>query len=366
MDNSARYGRPSFPLHRLLLRMAGRLPDELITEARSWLADGRAPQVAQALAFTAVAYRAAVTHDDAELLESVLTAAGADLSATGDLERTNDEPWPPYTMAPVRPEAPDGLVSPCLDLTGRDTDPSLVDAFDVAARDTVVDQSGAVALWRAWRVPARPSAWPPPKRVYVVEADPGRADLPVIADEIRWALEAVGEVNPQVEAYTPDVELPVYQQLARGYGALLWAGRDGGEIDLARVFDVVAPPSFGDRADLAADERDRVLAYLRGGESLLVTDTTTDDVLAPGSDARVPLNVRTDGRWVWADTVTYYLERHGVGPEEKLLAHIRAAGYRAPDVDAVGLHRALVALQRKGGWEPAWLVPAGTAAVGAP
>lgn len=33
---------------------------------------------------------------------------------------------------------------------------------------------------------------------------------------------------------------------------------------------------------------------------------------------------RTDGEWIWTDTVEYYLSRHGLAPDAQLTAHIEA------------------------------------------
>jgi hypothetical protein len=43
--------------------------------------------------------------------------------------------------------------------------------------------------------------------------------------------------------------------------------------------------------------------------------------------AVVPMNFRTDGHWVWADAVAYYLRTYGLAPGADLLEHIRARQY---------------------------------------
>ena len=118
-----------------------------------------------------------------------------------------------------------------------------------------------------------------------------------------------------------------------------------GEFTLARVFDVVDPetgpgfapgrPRIEDPAELRA-----LVAYLASGTPVLVTPSLLDDVVDPDRTAVVPSNFVTDGEWIWTDTVTYYLERHGLAPEPGLLAHIRGRGATAGPVAADVVRRA--------------------------
>ncbi|MEE1788483.1 hypothetical protein PUR71_37125 [Streptomyces sp. SP17BM10] len=104
-----------------------------------------------------------------------------------------------------------------------------------------------------------------------------------------------------------------------------------GGFRLAAVFDAVDPvtgPGFApDRVRLPeGPARQAVLRYLRDGAAVLLTPTLMDDVVDPARRGVVPLGFRTDGQWIWTDTVTYYLETHGLAPEPGLLAHVRAQG----------------------------------------
>jgi hypothetical protein len=76
-----------------------------------------------------------------------------------------------------------------------------------------------------------------------------------------------------------------------------------------------------------------VAAYLTSGTPVLHTTARTQDVLNPDAGQVVPGSFRTDGEWIWTDTVAYYLEQHGMAPEEELSAHI-GARRQAGDVDA--------------------------------
>ncbi|WP_215910175.1 hypothetical protein [Streptacidiphilus fuscans] len=111
---------------------------------------------------------------------------------------------------------------------------------------------------------------------------------------------------------------------------------------LAAVFDVVDPitgPAFTDDHPVIEDERELswLLDYLDAGVPILTTPTLMDDVVEPARGAVVPLNFRTDGEWIWTDTVNYYLEEYGLAPEPELLAHLRGrAGFSwQPDQETV-------------------------------
>ncbi|MBL7253235.1 hypothetical protein JKJ07_02815 [Actinoplanes sp. LDG1-01] len=203
-------------------------------------------------------------------------------------------------------------VPPLLDLAGRD----LGDDEDRAAVAAVKAQPGSVALWRSWRV-----AEPPPQRVYVVETS-GPAP----------ALEA--------QVYAPGHKLSAETRAARNSGALLWTARPVRPIRIARVFD----DGGGFTSDhLRLRDCQPILDYLDGGAPVLGTEGRLPDVVEPGRGEVVPMSYRTDGQWLWTDSVAYYLRVYGLAPETDLLAHIRASGER-PIVDAVDEHRALAAL----------------------
>jgi len=108
---------------------------------------------------------------------------------------------------------------------------------------------------------------------------------------------------------------------------------DRPEFEFARVFDFADPvtgPGFAPDHPVISDsaERDRLLEYLRGGAMVLMSTTRMRDVLESGTPAVVPMNFRTDGKWIWTDTVEYYLAHHGVAPDAGLTAHIDAMSAR--------------------------------------
>ena len=80
----------------------------------------------------------------------------------------------------------------------------------------------------------------------------------------------------------------------------------------------------------SADELRQVLSYLAEGAPLLRTAAREPDVYDREGGSVVPLGYRTDGRWVWSEATAYYLATYGLSPDPRLLADIRANGYRRP------------------------------------
>ncbi|MFI6785126.1 hypothetical protein [Micromonospora sp. NPDC050276] len=344
----------SAAFHQLLLRMSGRLPDELITAARRWLSEGEFVDIAQAVVFAALAGRLAMTEADAVLLSDTLAEAGEDTEALAEVERVATDPLPPFGLAPVSPQelAEHGDAVPySIDLTVPYDGPGAADGTDQVAVTSVAAQLGdgvaATALWRAWRFPAMDTQWPPPRRIYLLQgAD--EAALPALAARTQDALERAGETDPQVEAFLSPDDLPAYQRTALGFSALLWTAAPPLVPVVARVYDTFDPqrgPGFApDHPRLDGEERDRVLGYLAEGTPLLITSTHSPDVVDADAGEVVPAGFFTDGRWIWTDAAAYYLRTYGLAPDPDLLDAIRANHYLAPEVDAVAVHRALSVL----------------------
>jgi hypothetical protein len=337
-------------LHEMLARLAGKLPDDIVSEAREWVvATDRHLDLARAIASVVLAHEQPITSGDRDLLTELLRAAGDDPSPLSDAAVEDYDLLPPYAFTPLAPDADAGDGQ-------RLTDPA--DEVDEAAVAAVAGEPGAVGLWRAWRSALAEAALPDARRVYVVEVDRDAAPHEV-AVRLQQELEEAGEDDPQVEVHRTDADLPIYQRLARAYGALIWASAEAPEITMARVFDHVdatAGPGF--RADHPRVEDDaelsRIVDYLNRGMPLLVTTAAMDDVVDRSRRAVVPMNFRTDGAFIWTDTVTYYLAEHRLEPEPDLLAHIRASGYEPPELTGVDIHRAMAMLQEPADEEPVW------------
>jgi hypothetical protein len=91
---------------------------------------------------------------------------------------------------------------------------------------------------------------------------------------------------------------------------------------------------------------DRVLAFLDAGTALLETTQRMSDILDPERGPIVAMTYRTDGAWIWTDTVSYYLREYGLAPDPDLLAHIERNGFVAGAPAGTAAHRALAALFR--------------------
>jgi hypothetical protein len=330
--------------HHLLLRLSGRMPDDLLAEARGLLAHGLLDELADRIRTWAVAFEETVTSADASLL-----AAEADQPQPAV---NDDDVMPPFGLAPVGPDALIGhgdQVPQTLDLTGPAPAAGYraTDGYDRAISDAANSSPDIVGVWRTWRFPTLETPWAEPTRIYLVEAIPA-ANLPAVTWRCQQALAAVGASSPLVESYADADALPTFHRYARANAALIWAPTPAGPIELARVFDG-ADPATGPYFDpahprLPADESARVLAYLRDGVPLLATGSQLADIVEPGLGTVVPMTFRTDGRWIWTDAVAYYLERHELAPDADLLAWIRERRYQRPAVDGVAAHRAMAAL----------------------
>lgn len=325
-------------LHEMLLRLAGTVPDDLLADARTRLAAGAAADVARIVVFAGNRIMLPLTAEDLDLLAGVLRAAGEDPYVLDAVELIDPDVAPQWRFTATAPE--DG---------GDDDSGALVAAL--------AEEPAARGLWRAWRSPVYDTPYPPPRPVYVVAAG-ADADLPALTALLQRRLVAAGDLSPQVEVTAIDDQPPPYQRIARAQGSLLWAAV-AAEITVARVFDAVDPdtgPSFAPDHPRMADEqaRARILAYLKAGAELLVTSATFADVVDPARGAVVPMSFRTDGTWIWTDTVTYYLEEHHLAPDPELLGHIGDQAAPPAAVDPVALHRAMSVLTNPSDSEPVW------------
>lgn len=333
-------------LHRLLLRVAGWAPDDVVTSARGWLAQGRTSEAARAALGAVLADRIPVRPDDADLLVRTLPGVPQVALLAGGVPATGEE-RPGYEFAPVLPQPADAAPPPLvLDLTGADD--AGADPADAAAVRALADVAAPVALWRAWRSP-HPGRGTGPVRVYLLETGGEAPDLVSATAWVQDALTAAGVADAQVETYGPGVELPAYQRAARGRAALLWAAAAPADVTVARVFDSYDPATGGhfdtDHPLLSeGEEPAKVLRYLDQGRILLATTARETDVFDTDAGAVVPGSFRTDGTWIWTDAVAYYLRTYALAPDADLLAHIRGRDHEFGEPDTVAEHRALAAL----------------------
>jgi hypothetical protein len=87
-------------------------------------------------------------------------------------------------------------------------------------------------------------------------------------------------------------------------------------------------------------ERQAVLRYLRSGTMFLRAPGLIEDWLDPSRPIVVPNAFRTDGSWIWAEELLYYVEHHDVSPEQSFLDHIQSMGPTAEAVPVEALREA--------------------------
>ncbi len=104
--------------------------------------------------------------------------------------------------------------------------------------------------------------------------------------------------------------------------------------------DELAEVALRERPRLHGFDRAAVAGYLRGAPVALSAMGLGADVLDPSAAEVVPMNIRTDGTWVWSEALAYFAERYGIAPEPAFLAHLKRNEYRCPAVDEQTLMRA--------------------------
>lgn len=335
--------------HGLLLGMAGRIPDLTLARARRMLANGQAKPaiavVAELLAATPIVLTAgelAAIRDligDSAALPDAKPAAGppalyfrfGELGRHGEIER--DEIDEALVAAA---EAHGGGVAGIW-RTWRYLAPEDSTAMrPLAGQESPDDTRGAVpSLTLAVDYAQNPLI---PHRVYVVQVE-DRGAIQRLAATLLGAVPDEADVG--IEIIALGSEPPPYQRAALAESLLLWATVTGPEFTVAKVFDFADPitgPGFAPGHPVIDDpaERERLLAYLRAGHPVMMTTAGMEDILDPAAGPVVPASFRTDGEWIWTDTVGYYLSRHGIAPDAELMTHIKAQfarGVTAPDVD---------------------------------
>lgn len=334
-------------LHSLLLALAGRVADDQLAAMRMCLADGETSEVATLLAGAISVGGLPLGDAEVALVRTLLAEHEMDIGIADRAQRVASLGPVPYRFAGqsggLRAADPAALPTA--------PSPETTDALDASAVEAGERVGGLRALWRAFRYSRDGLA----RRVYVGEADPS-ADVLELVAEIQHALGEAGERTPRVEVFAEGTELTPYHEAALDAAVLVWAVAEA-PMRLARVFDGADPdhgPFFDpDHPRLDGPDAERILAYLRAGEPVLNTPGAMDDVLDVHRPAAVPVGFRSDGRWVWPEAVSYYLERHHLAPDPALAAHTLTAS-SPPPLSRLARHRALTTLFAPTGTEPVW------------
>lgn len=69
-------------------------------------------------------------------------------------------------------------------------------------------------------------------------------------------------------------------------------------------------PSLYEREALSEQDKERVIGYLRSGAVLAATQTVAVDPMT--STSLAPLQLLTDGEWVWYNDLAYYVQAYDV------------------------------------------------------
>ncbi|TDE51556.1 hypothetical protein E1295_18300 [Nonomuraea mesophila] len=209
-------------IHRMLLRLAGRLPDELITRTRTMLAEGDLAYLPDTVTIAAVEAGIPLTAEESAVMREVFAALGLEGAPTGadEVTLTTTTPATGHTFSPDSGRSP--RVPAGLDLTDgvpdelADLEDDLFDLTDHLVVDALSGHAGVAAVRRAWR--DGPGGV---RRVHLVEVDPG---VPAweVALEGQAESSQMDESDPQVEVYWTGDDLPPYHRAAIEAATLLW------------------------------------------------------------------------------------------------------------------------------------------------
>lgn len=195
--------------HELLLRLAGRLGDELLWRYRDWLSEGALSTLARTLPKSLLKYRIDLDEQEYHLLVAGLVPHGADRNQVSSTLGV-DEPAPNgYTFASSAPERVKSVdpVAAILHaaLRGRPEVGEVRESWRRTGTGGAADQQD-------------------PRRVLLVTATSGHTRL---AGELQRVLRVLGDEQPSVEVLPAGLELPGYHRAALAQSELVCVGAVG-------------------------------------------------------------------------------------------------------------------------------------------
>lgn len=195
--------RETGPLcHELLLRLAGRLPDEQLWRYRDWLAGDAADVLARSLPIALVRERIGLTDADHRRLSDALLPLGADPAVVDAILPADEPRWDDCAFTAESPVGGAG------------------DSEVLVLGATLRGRQGIHEVRSSWRS-ARGAPAGELKRVLIVTAS---ADFAELAGEVQRILRALGEQEPRVEVLTPGMEPTAYHRAALDESVLVCAG----------------------------------------------------------------------------------------------------------------------------------------------
>ncbi|GLL08158.1 hypothetical protein [Dactylosporangium matsuzakiense] len=337
--------RPAVPqdvpaaLHRLVNRLEDALPDPVVATVRQLIASGQAAQAAGWLGLIVTEGRPALSPVERDVLSACLDLTGHVERADAVRQLPMAGPRRPGNQVRIGPgdDGPDELAV---------WTPAMVDA-DVAT--LLASTPGVLAAWRAGRQPAVPAGQDPARSVYLVECAGDEGMAAVLAAWYgaggRGGQDPFVVTFPSMDAHplmvpfvSGEVHPPWHADVMTA-GLLVYAAGVPGELGVASMVVDDESPRLPPREAAALVARlaaGRVFGRLNDAASAVLADAA-----APGA---VPLTLRTDGRWIWADAIVYYLSRYGMPPDPAFLDYLRrtpAPTHAVPELAGALAMRAL-------------------------
>ncbi|GAB3252030.1 hypothetical protein [Kineosporia babensis] len=84
------------------------------------------------------------------------------------------------------------------------------------------------------------------------------------------------------------------------------------------------------RSEPSGGQKEKLADYLWGNTVLAATASLVDDVLDPALKAVAPLEMITDGAWVWPRDLAYYVETYDAVVPLPFVLHIELRGWQQP------------------------------------
>jgi hypothetical protein len=189
--------------HELLLRLAGRLPDQLLWRFRDWLGEGAMSTLARTLPRSLLKHRIDLDQSEYRLLVAGLIPHGADWHQVSSTLGVDDATETRYTFTQGAPKWVNS-----------------VDSVSVLLHATLRGRPDVGEVRQSWRHGGAAGEGGT-KRVLIVTALSGQ---PRLTGELQRVLRVLGDEEPSVEVLPPRFDLPDYHRSAVASSELLCVG----------------------------------------------------------------------------------------------------------------------------------------------
>jgi hypothetical protein len=99
-------------------------------------------------------------------------------------------------------------------------------------------------------------------------------------------------------------------------------------------------PSIRDsQRNSAQPDETRIVQYLNAGATLAATGSVVDDALDVTKKAVAPLEIVTDGIWVWPRDLAYYVEHYHIVLPSAFVEYMRTRSWNPPSLSREDLIR---------------------------